>query len=39
VETGVDCGAEPDVQQDAQSEDEEEAQAAVLEEWEVQGAD
>jgi len=30
VETGVDCGAEPNVQQDAQSEDEEEAQAAAI---------
>ena len=30
METGVDFGAEPNVQQDAQSEDEEEAQAAAI---------
>jgi len=35
VETGADCGAEPDVQQAKQAEDE----AAVLEGWEAQGAD
>jgi hypothetical protein len=41
VETGTDRGAEPGVQQAAlaQAEDEAVAQAAVLEEWEVQGAD
>ena len=39
VETGADCGAEPNVQQAAQAEDEAAAEAAVLEEWEEQGAD
>ena len=39
VETGADCGAEPNVQQAAQAEDEAAAEAAVLEEWEAQGAD
>ena len=39
VETGADRGAEPDVQQAAQAEDEAAAEAAVLEEWEAQGAD
>ena len=39
METGADCGAEPNVQQAAQAEDEAAAEAAVLEEWEAQGAD
>ena len=39
VETGADCGAEPDVQQAAQAKDEAAAEAAVLEEWEARGAD
>ena len=36
VESGADRGAEPDVLQAAQAEDEAAAQAAVLEEWEAQ---
>jgi len=39
VETGADCGAEPDVQQAAQAKDEAAAEAVVLEEWEARGAD
>ena len=39
VETGADHGAEPDVQQAKQAEDEAAAEAAVLEGWEAQGAD
>jgi hypothetical protein len=39
VETGADCGAEPDVQQAAQEEDEAAAEAVVFEEWEAQGAE
>jgi hypothetical protein len=39
VETGADCGAEPDVQQAAQEEDEAAAEAAFFEELEAQGAE
>ena len=39
METGADCGAEPDVQQAAQEEDEAAAEAAVFEELEALGAE